>query len=226
MKTTAVLKSDISMFSALSAKLSIGAIALAFVSWFTLHIVSPEYDPAWRMMSEYANGEYPWLLILMFIGWGLGTFTLAVALRSQLATRAGKVGFGFLIAASIGQCSAALFDINHPLHNLTSFVGIGGFAVGAMLVSRQLARTQGWMEAKKLIMTLAHLVWISIVLMIVSFILLISTYIAAGGDTSAGPVSTLPDGVIAVVGYANRFLFLAFCSWVVVIAMRGLKLRS
>jgi len=42
------------------------ATAVAFVSLAILHVVSPEFQPSWRMVSEYANGHHRWLLSVMF----------------------------------------------------------------------------------------------------------------------------------------------------------------
>ena len=40
--------------------------ALSCAALIVLHVVSPEFAPSWRMVSEYANGGYPWLLLLVF----------------------------------------------------------------------------------------------------------------------------------------------------------------
>ena len=55
-----------STVSAPAARLAIGAAAAALMLLACLHVLSPEFDPAWRMMSEYANGRHAWLLSLMF----------------------------------------------------------------------------------------------------------------------------------------------------------------
>ena len=61
--------------------------------------------------------------------------------------------------------------------------------------------------------------------MVASFAILIFTYTRAGGDMSAGVIATLPPGVIAVVGWANRLLVLAYCAWVITVAWQAIKLR-
>jgi hypothetical protein len=42
-----------------------------------LHILTQEFDPSWRMISEYALGHYGWLLSLTFLAWGFSTWALA-----------------------------------------------------------------------------------------------------------------------------------------------------
>jgi hypothetical protein len=46
----------------------------------TLHVLSPEFSPSWRVVSEYAFGHYAWVLSLMFSSWGIGSWALVVAI--------------------------------------------------------------------------------------------------------------------------------------------------
>jgi len=34
---------------------------------YPLHVLSPEFSPSRRVISEYALGHYPWVLSLMFL---------------------------------------------------------------------------------------------------------------------------------------------------------------
>ena len=50
------------------------AIALTIATLLllaSLHFLSPEFDPSFRMVSEYAFGHYGWVLSLMFAAWGV-----------------------------------------------------------------------------------------------------------------------------------------------------------
>jgi len=95
-----------------------------------------------------------------------------------------------------------------------------------MLISTSLRRTEAWSVAKKSLLWSAHLTWISVVLMGITFAILIATFTQAGGDmTSTEVPTTLPDGVIALVGWANRFLIVAYCAWVITVAWLASKVR-
>ena len=191
-----------------------------------LHRLSPEFDPSWRMVSEYANGDYSWVLSLMFICWAISSWILAFAIWSEVKTTAGKVGLYFLIASGIGEAMAAVFDINHSLHGLASLIGIGGLPIAAVLISTSLGRTEPWSVAKRSLLWSANLTWISVVLIGITFAILITTFTQAGGDmTSTDVPTTLPDGVIALVGWANRFLIIAYCAWVITVASLAIKVR-
>ena len=210
-----------------AAYLAISASIATLLLLAILHVLSPEFDPAWRMVSEYANGEYGWVLSLMFAAWAISSWVLAFVIWSQLGTRVGKIGLFFLIAAGIGEAMASVFDINHALHGLAGMIGIGSLPIAAMLISTSLGRTQSWSTAKKSLLSTANLTWISVLLLIVSFIIMIVTYTQVGGDMNTTQVPTsLPAGVIAFVGWTNRFLIVAYCAWVITVAWQALRVRE
>ena len=195
--------SDPSKISVAAARLAIAAAAVEILLLAGLHMLSPEFDPSWRVVSEYATGQYGWVLSLMFLAGALSIWALAFAIRSQLGTKAGKLGLGLLIASGIGAGMAVAFDINHPLHDLAGLIGVLCFPPAAMLISVSLGRTQPWSTAKRSLLWTANLTWISLVLFVVALIALFVTFTQAGGEVSS-EVTELPSGVIAVVGYANR----------------------
>jgi len=207
------------------AYLAIAMSAFTLLLLASLHILSTEFDPSCRMVSEYANGGYGWVLSLMFAAWAISSWLLAFMLWSQVTTTAGKIGLFLLIAAGVGEAMASVFDINHPLHGLAGFIGIGSLPIAAMLISINLGRTQAWMPAKKSLLWTANLTWISVVLLIVSFIIMIVTFTQSGGDMNTTEVPTsLPAGVIAFVGWTNRFLIVAYCAWVITVAWQTIKI--
>ena len=210
-----------------AALLAIAASAAVLLLLGSLHVLSPEFDPSWRMVSEYANGRYGWVLSLMFASWAVSSWALAFMLRSQVTTTSGKIGLFFLITAGLGEAMASVFDINHGLHDLAGFIGIGGLPMAAMLISMSLSHTAAWSTAKKPLLWTANLTWISIVLLIVSFIVMIVTYIQSGGDMNTTAVPTaLPVGVIAFVGWTNRLLIMAYCTWVMTVGWLAMQVRG
>jgi len=209
-----------------TARLAITASVAVLLSLAILHILSPEFDPSWRMVSEYANGQFSWVLSLMFVAWAISSWALAFTLWSRVKTTAGKIGLFFLIAAGVGEAMASVFDINHSLHGLASIIGIPSLAIAAMLISKSLIKDEAWSVARKSLLWTSNLTWVSIILMAVSFAILIATYTQAGGDLNAGVATTLPDGVIALVGWANRFLIVVYCAWVITVARQAIKVRG
>ncbi|HEY0679672.1 MAG TPA: DUF998 domain-containing protein, partial [Chitinophagaceae bacterium] len=99
--------------SVTSAKLAIFGAVLVLALVALLHFLSPEFDPSWRMVSEYALGNFGWVVSLMFIVWAISTWALYVTIKSQVKTKAGKAGLWLLLAAGAGMAMASIFDVRH-----------------------------------------------------------------------------------------------------------------
>jgi hypothetical protein len=214
---TEVSVTDTATISIPAARVAIAATGAVLLLLASLHVLSPEFDPSWRVVSEYANGRYGWVLSLMFVFWALSSWALAVTLWSQVKGIDGKIALGFLIAAGVGEAMASVFDINHPLHDLAGMFGVISLPIAAMLISVRLARTRAWSTAKHVLLWTANLTWVSLVLMVAALLIMIR------GKTGAGH-KMAHDG-IAVVGWANRLLVVAYCVWVVTVARHALQLR-
>jgi uncharacterized protein DUF998 len=220
-----VTRTDPRRKSAAAALLAIGAVVVALFLLAALHVLSPEYSPAWRMISEYANGHYAWVLSLMFVAYSVSFLALAFALRSKVQGRSGRIGLAALILAGCGAASAAVFDVNQvALHELAGAVGIVALPVAAALISRSLVRLPEWSGARRRLLWSAHLTWISVVLWVASFVLTVVTFQIALGALPSAPPKEVPAGVIAVVGWTNRLLVLSAWAWVVVVAWQGLRM--
>ncbi len=215
---TAVSVTDTSTIYAPAAHVAIAAAGAVLLLLASLHVLSPEFDPSWRVVSEYANGRYGWVLSLMFAFWALSSWALAVTVWSQVNGIGGKIALGFLIAAGVGESMASVFDINHPFHNLAGMIGVLSLPIAAMLISVRLGRTQGWAPAKNRLLWTANLTWVSLVLMIAALIIMIRGYTWPGNKMNAD--------VIAVVGWANRLMVVVDCVWVVTVARQVLQLRQ
>lgn len=197
--------------SAAAARLSVGAAALALLLLAALHVLSPELDPSWRMVSEYALGAYGWVLALMFLSLAVSCVTLFLAIQSHARTRGGKIGLGFLLAAALGLSMAAMFDVQHGLHGLAALIGIPSLPIAAMLISVSLVRHPAWFSAWRWLLWTANFTWISLVLMdIMLFIGLSQT----GGEF----------GPAVLVGWPNRLLLLAYGAWLATVGWHAARL--
>lgn len=211
-------------FTRIAGWISIVGAVSSLLLLAILHIVSPEFDPSWRMISEYADGKHAGLLFAFFVLWGLSSLALVATLRTFIKTRGGKIGLLLLAVAGIGQVMAGIFDINHPLHDLAGNIAIPAFAIAALLVTRSLRKNTVWKQSVHPLVILAHASWISVVLLVVSFIVLIATYTASGAPASEGTeITTLPEGIIALVGWTNRLLVVVFAFWAMVAAYLAIK---
>lgn len=193
----------------------------------SLHALSPEFSPSWRMISEYAFGHYAWVLSLMFLTWGIGSWALVVAIRSLVHTRSGKVGLWFLIIAGIGEAMASVFDIQHPVgHGIAGLLGVIGFPIAALLLSLALGRNETWTTARRPLLWIANLSWISVVLLVATLAIM-TTQMARinGGHLPQHAPKSLPPGVLALDGWADRLIVLSNCAWVLIAAYHATQMR-
>jgi hypothetical protein len=83
----------------------LSATALSIALVVLLHFLEPEYDPSWRMLSEYSLGRYGALMRVVFVLWGSGVVALAVALGRPAWP--GSLG---LVLVAVGPTGAAFID--------------------------------------------------------------------------------------------------------------------
>jgi hypothetical protein len=195
-----------------AALMAMAAAAVTVLLLATLHVLSPEFDPSRRVVSEYANGRYDWVLSLMFASWAISSWSLAVALWSQLKGIGGKVAVSFLVAAGVGEGMASFCDINHPWHNLAGMIGVLSLPIAAMGISLNLAGVDEWMRAKRVLLVTANLTWLTLLLMVIALFALVTRR------------RITPPG-IEMIGWTNRAVVVAYCVWVATVAWQALKLR-
>ena len=207
-----------------AARLSFAAAATFVVLLATLHFIKPELDPSWHFISEYAIGDYGWIMVLAFLSLALSYVSLFVAIRSQLRTIAGRIGLVLLLISALGLTIAAIFttdpitvskdDVTSEgtLHNLGGTLGIAmPFAAG--LIGWKLARNPAWSSARR------PLLWatgLALVAFVVSFLSLGFMASQSGGKFG-------PD---VLVGWPNRFEILAYSVWLMTVAWQAVKLRG
>jgi hypothetical protein len=193
-----------------AARLSFAAAALSLVLLAALHVMSPEFDPSWRMVSEYALGDYGWALALMFLSMAFSSGALFFAITSHIRSIGGKIGLVFLLAAAVGLAMAAVFDWKHNLHGLASLIGVPSLAIAPMLISLSLIRNQSWFPARRSLLWTANLTWMSLVLMLATLFIGLSQ---SGGQF----------GPNVLVGWPNRLLMLAYGGWLMLAAWRAAR---
>jgi len=192
-----------------------------------LHVLSPEFSPSWRVVSEYAFGRYAWVLSLMFLSWGIGSWALVVTIWSQIHSNSGRVGLWFLIIAGVGEAMASVFDIQHPIgHGIAGLFGVIGFPIAALLLSAALGRNETWRAARKPLLWIANLSWISVVLLVATLaIMTMQMARINGGHLPQHAPKSLPPGVLALDGWADRLIVLSNCAWVLVAAWHAIPAR-
>ena len=195
---------------------------LTILALASLHVLSPELDPSWRMVSEYANGRYGWVLAGFFLLWAASTWCLAYAVWPISDNWLSKTGLVLLIAAGIGEAMAAAFDINHPLHMVAAIIGMNSLPVAAILLGIGLGRSGYWGRLRTLMRTLSWLPLLSVLIMAGAMLHFFSSLSDAGVTLSpeSKPLTQLPLGITAYGGWANRLLIVAYCVWAIATALQ------
>ena len=223
-----ILKTSPVSTKVLAAKLSITAAVVSLVALFSLHFLSPEFAPSWRMVSEYANGKYEWMLIIFFTSWGISSWFAAYFLWSHMTTVASKVGVNLLVLSGLGEILAAVFNVNHPQHGTSGTLGIPTFVIASLLISYHLKNKPDCRENKRPLLLAAHLTWISLVSVIITMVVMITGFKNAGIVLGPGqkPPSSVPEEVIALVGYANRFLIAVYIYWLLFVGNKFVRISK
>lgn len=208
------------------AMLAIASGSLSLVCLLALHFVSPEFDPSWRMVSEYALGKHKNVLTLFFLLWGGSNILLCLLLWNIVTSTWATIGIVFVLLSGIGAVMGGLFDVNHKYHGLAFGLGVPTLIVGSLLVAYHLISQQSWQAHSGVILASTHSIWISCVLMAAAMALMFSGFKKAGmaWEKDAPVPEAVPDGVIALGGYANRLLVFCYVFWTILISYIFLSL--
>lgn len=202
------------------ALLIIASGTLSLFCLLLLHFVSPEYQPSWRMISEYALGKHKWLITGFFVLWAICSTLVCVLLWNLVTSGWAMFGVILVFVSGIGALMGGLYDVKHKLHGLAFALGIPTLPIGALLVSYHLIAKDGWNPHQTSVLLSAHSIWISMVLMALSMMILFSGFKKAGLPMGPDiePPKELPKGVIGINGYFNRLLVFCYIGWLIWIA--------
>lgn len=210
---------DASVLSIL-AQVTMATGGLSLLCLLALHFASPEFKPSWRMISEYAMGKHKWLITSFFFLWGISSLALSLLLSQLVTSWAGILGVALLFVSAVGEIMGGLFDVKHKHHGLAFLLGVPSLPVAALLIGYHLADIETWGSQRKVLLLSAHATWMSLVFMAVAMGVMFAGFKKAGivMDQHAPPPERVPDGVVALGGYANRLLVLCYVGWLIVIA--------
>ncbi len=97
-------------FATHAARLSIASGVLFALLLGGLHLVEPEFDPTWRFISEYALGDYGWMMSLAFAALATSLASAGAAIFTQVRSILGYIGLFVLGVSIIGILIAAIFE--------------------------------------------------------------------------------------------------------------------
>lgn len=207
--------------SRIAARVAVVLSATFLAILFLLHFLEPEFDPSWRIISEYEIGRHGWMMTLAFFCWGGSVLALLVALWPSSRTIGGMLGRWWLLLIGVALFGAGIFKTNaitdtttstaNSLHTLCGAFVILTFPIAASLVAGSLARNQEWSSARRRLLWGTLLVWFGMLAFFGSII--ISNVI----NPSAGRV-----GPEVLLGWPTRFMVVAYHIWLIIVALRAL----
>lgn len=202
------------------AVLALISALVSLVCMLLLHFTSPEFQPSWRMISEYALGKYRWLITSFFLLWGTSSILVSMLLWPLVTTAWATIGVVLLGISAIGEIMGGLFDVKHKLHGFSFLLGVPSLPIAALMITGNLVQLDAWNVSSSIAWYSAHSTWISLVLMGLAMTVMMSGFKKAGVpmEQNAPVPERVPDGVIAWAGYANRLLVLCYVGWLVVVA--------
>jgi hypothetical membrane protein len=196
--------------------IAIYASSLALVLFLLLHIIMPEYDPSWRFVSEYANGQFGFIMRFTFLLFSLATLATALLVNRIAVSKLGKSASILFFISSLGLTLAAIFNqdpvtstavtTTGNLHGFAAMLGIPTFCIGAILAGL-------WLNKQK-----THKTFV-----LISFLPLAS-FLSMGIYLSS---SVLPGGFAEgqITGLLNRLFILAQIGWTIYFARKVLDLQ-
>jgi hypothetical protein len=196
---------------ALAGILGIGSFALLVA---VLHVVRSDFDPLSRTISEYASGNYGWLVQVATLGLGLGSLAVVAALVRTARPVPSRLGVALLLLWSVAVSVAAVFPSDlidlaaemelsaaGAVHVLAVLVALPSFAVGVPLVTRRLRRSSQWRPFRRPVGALAL---ISVGGLVV--------FVAVAVVTATGATRPL-------LGLGERILLAAYLGWLLAVAV-------
>ena len=190
--------------TAFSAFYALGAAVLSIVLVSALHYLEPEFDPSWRMLSEYSLGKYGVIMRLAFILGGTGVMACGVALWQPAGFL--SVGLPFVALGPIGAAFIDTDPVTTPRSAMTGrskvHAGLGslfilGFPLAATCagIGASMHSAAGQLLAWAVLIPWAGVIWF------------LGATLRFGRTGAVGK----PD---VLVGWPNRFNMLAYLAWV------------
>lgn len=197
--------------STVAAVYALATVALAVALVALLHWLEPEFDPSWRMLSEYSLGRYGVLMRLAFLAGGTAVIALAFSIalvlaRSHAAAWPASLG---LVLVALGPLGAAFIDtdpITTPANKMSRSGNIHAALGSLFILGFPVAATVAGISAGSDPAVGAVLAWASV-----------APWLALAWFLGTSRRYARPDAYGAPeirIGWPNRVSMLTYLGWV------------
>jgi len=198
---------------------------LFLVTLIALHFLEPEYDPKWRMISEYEIGKYGFLMQGAFFSWGASVLVLLIGLWRFIGSLGGTIGWIWLLLIVLALVGAGLFKTNaitdttpsrdNTIHTICGSIVILTFPIASTLIANTLLQNPFWAPYTLAVFNFTLLNWLGMIGFFGSIIW------SRKKDPSAGRV-----GPKVLLGWPNRIMVVLYNAWVIVLAICAIQMMK
>lgn len=201
--------------------MSIAAVIFAAMFILTLallHFLKPEFDPKWRMISEYEIGKHGTLMQGAFFAWAASVLFMMVVAWRFIGSAGGIIGWVWFLIIVLALVGAGIFKTNaitdnstgrdNTIHTLCESIVILTFPIASTLVANALLRSPFWEPYTLVVFNFTLLNWLGMIGFFASIIW------SRRKDPSAGRV-----GPKVQLGWPNRIMVVIYNVWVIVLAV-------
>jgi hypothetical membrane protein len=194
-----------------SATTSLATAAIAFFTYFgvallLLHLIKPDFTPVDHMMSDYAVGQYGWVMQTAFVALSGGILMLLLGLaRSGPRSTLAWLGIFLLGIVSVGLVVSAIYKTDleglpstreGDIHTISFLVNIVSIILASLLLSISFGGHPRWRSYRRTAVALA--IWVVLAFVLQFF--------------------TLHRGM--PYGLTNRFFVVAILAWLLTTSFR------
>ncbi|MGS2648889.1 DUF998 domain-containing protein [Streptosporangium sp. G12] len=203
-------------FPARAAGISLVAGVAFLLLLVLLHLIRPDVSTSWQTTSEYALGEFGWLMVVAFLLSAVGYGALAIALLVRPQRLPTRIGAVILAVAAVGTVIGGVFvtdPIDTPqdqlsasgtLHGLGAGLALMFLPVAVLLITAGLTRDSAFSTVKR------GLWWTAVLPPAALVMFMVAQTVLLGADGRFGP--DVP------IGWPERLLVLAYAAWQIIVA--------
>jgi hypothetical protein len=200
------------MTSSIAAGVAFGGAAGFLLILAALHVLKPQLDPSWRLISEYAIGRFGWLMSLAFVCLSASCFALLFA----LGLSPGGIALGVVALGALGSALFVAEPTTTPwmsqtaigrLHIVCATLFVLGFPPATTIVGWNLSGGQTPASVQSLLAWLSLIVW-------AGFLLFVGSIIFYGAPKCR-------FGPQVRIGWQNRLMMVIYSTWLMIVAWKG-----
>ena len=154
--------------------LAIVCFAYATLALLLMHLLRPDYAPTIHMISEYAVGQYGWVMMTCFISMACGCLTLLFGLvRSGPGSAVAWAGTLLLALPSMGLVVSALYPMDGTgtsptrtgeIHDISFLINVTSIFLATVLLSVGFGSSPRWRSFQRTAVVLSLLIVLAFIL--------------------------------------------------------------